>query len=388
MKKKICIVTGSRSEYGLLRWLMEDIKNDSNLSLQLVVTGSHLLDEYGNTQKEIKKDGFVISKKVDTFLKSDTPLQITESIGRGLLSFPQTLKNLKPNILILLGDRYEIIPAAISALILGIPLAHIHGGELTLGSHDDAIRHSITKMSNIHFVASKTYLNRVIQLGENPKNIYLVGGLGLDNFKRLKLLDKKVLEEKLKFSFSKKSLLITFHPETISNITVENQIDFLLKALEKLNDVNFLFTMPNADFGNRIIKTKIKNFLKYKKNSKVFTSMGQTNYLSAMKYVCGVIGNSSSGIIEAPSLKKGTINIGDRQSGRIQAKSIINCKFEEGSLERGFKQLFSKKFQDSLKNVVNPYGSAGASTKILRILKSLDYNNIKKKPFYDIQSNY
>lgn len=388
MKKKICIVTGSRSEYGLLRWLMEDIKNDSNLSLQLVVTGSHLLDEYGNTQKEIKKDGFVISKKVDTFLKSDTPLQITESIGRGLLSFPQTLKNLKPNILILLGDRYEIIPAAISALILGIPLAHIHGGELTLGSHDDAIRHSITKMSNIHFVASKTYLNRVIQLGENPKNIYLVGGLGLDNFKRLKLLDKKVLEEKLKFSFSKKSLLITFHPETISNITVENQIDFLLKALEKLNDVNFLFTMPNADFGNRIIKTKIKNFLKYKKNSKVFTSMGQTNYLSAMKYVCGVIGNSSSGIIEAPSLKKGTINIGERQSGRIQAKSIINCKFEEGSLERGFKQLFSKKFQDSLKNVVNPYGSAGASTKILRILKSLDYNNIKKKPFYDIQSNY
>ena len=183
MKKKICIVTGSRSEYGLLRWLMEDINNDSNLSLQLVVTGSHLLDEYGNTQTEIKKDGFLINKKIDTFLKSDTPSKILESIGTGLLSFPKTLKNLKPNILILLGDRYEIIPAAISALILGIPLAHIHGGELTLGSYDDAIRHSITKMSNVHFVASKTYLNRIIQLGENPKNIYLVGGLGLDNLK-------------------------------------------------------------------------------------------------------------------------------------------------------------------------------------------------------------
>ena len=192
-----------------------------------------------------------------------------------LLSFPKTLKNLKPNILILLGDRYEIMPAAISALILGIPLAHIHGGDLTLGSYDDAIRHSITKMSNVHFVASKTYLNRVIQLGENPKNIYLVGGLGLDNLKRLKLLDKEILEKKLNFNFKKKSFLITFHPETISSLTIENQIDCLLKALGKLDDVNFLFTMPNADFGNRVIKTKIKKFLKFKKTQKYLLLWGR-----------------------------------------------------------------------------------------------------------------
>ena len=340
MKKKICIVTGSRSEYGLLRWLMQDIKDDLNLCLQLIVTGSHLAINFGNTYKEIESDGFFINKKIQILNETNEPSDIVKCMASGLKSFPSTIKTLNPDLVIILGDRYEIMPVAISSLILGVPLAHIHGGELTLGSYDDSIRHAITKMANLHFVSTKSYLKRIIQMGEDPNKVFLVGGLGQDNLKRLKLLERQKLEKEISFKFGKKSLLITLHAETISDLTVENQIDILLDALNNFKEVNLLFTMPNADQGNKVISDKIKNFVQRNKNSLAVTSMGQRNYLSAMKYVNGVVGNSSSGIIEAPSLKKGTVNIGKRQKGRVQAKSVINVNFEKKNITDAIKKLF------------------------------------------------
>lgn len=388
MKKKICIVTGSRSEYGLLRWLMQDIKDDLNLCLQLIVTGSHLSINFGNTYKEIEGDGFFINKKIQILNETNEPSDIVKCMASGLKSFPSTIKTLNPDLVIILGDRYEIMPVAISSLILGVPLAHIHGGELTLGSYDDSIRHAITKMANLHFVSTRSYLKRIIQMGEDPNKVFLVGGLGQDNLKRLKLLERQKLEKEISFKFGKKSLLITLHAETISDLTVENQIDILLDALNNFKEVNLLFTMPNADQGNKVISDKIKNFVQRNKNSLVVTSMGQTNYLSAMKYVNGVVGNSSSGIIEAPSLKKGTVNIGKRQKGRVQAKSIINTNFEKKNITDAIEKLFSKSFQNTLTSLINPYGDGGASRKILKTIKTLDYSRLKEKKFNDIQFKY
>ena len=388
MKKKVCVVTGSRSEYGLLRWLMQDIKDDSSLCLQLIVTGSHLSIDFGNTYKEIESDGFFINKKIQTLLKTKEPSQIVKSVANGLNSFPNTIETLNPDLVIILGDRYEIIPVAISTLILGVPLAHIHGGELTQGSYDDAIRHSITKMANLHFVSTRSYFKRIVQMGEEPNRVFLVGGMGQDNLTRLKLLNCQELEKEISFKFGKKSLLITLHAETISDLTVENQIDSLLDALSDFKEVNLLFTMPNADYGNNIILERINKFVKKNNNSCAITSMGQRNYLSAMKYVNGVVGNSSSGIIEAPSLKKGTVNIGNRQKGRVQAKSIINAKFEKKNIINAIKKLFSKSFQDSLTSTINPYGNGGASRKILKTIKTLDYTKLKEKKFNDIQFKY
>lgn len=385
MKNTICVVTGSRSEYGLLRWLMQDIKDDPNLALQLIVTGSHLSKNFGNTQNEIEDDGFFINKKIKTLSSSDNEVGILRSVANGLYSFPNAIKSLNPKLVIILGDRYEIMPVAISTLILGVPLAHIHGGELTMGSYDDAIRHSITKMANLHFVSTKSYLKRIVQMGEDPKTVFLVGGLGQDNLKRLELLDRHELEKEIDFQFGKKSLLVTFHAETISNLNVENQINSLLDALKTLDGINLLFTMPNADHGNKIIFKKIRNFVKYNNNSTVITSMGQLHYLSAMKHVNGLVGNSSSGIIEAPSLKKGTVNVGRRQEGRVQAKSIINTDFETKNIIKAIRKLFSKKFQDGLSSVINPYGNGGASRKILKIINTLNYNSLKGKNFNDIQ---
>ena len=388
MKKKICVVTGSRSEYGLLRWLMQDIKDDLNLCLQLIVTGSHLAINFGNTYKEIESDGFFINKKIQILNETNEPSDIVKCMASGLKSFPSTIKTLNPDLVIILGDRYEIMPVAISSLILGVPLAHIHGGELTLGSYDDSIRHAITKMANLHFVSTRSYLKRIIQMGEDPNKVFLVGGLGQDNLKRLKLLERQKLEKEISFKFGKKSLLITLHAETISDLTVENQIDILLDALNNFKEVNLLFTMPNADQGNKVISDKIKNFVQRNKNSLAVTSMGQRNYLSAMKYVNGVVGNSSSGIIEAPSLKKGTVNIGKRQKGRVQAKSIINTNFEKKNITDAIEKLFSKSFQNTLTSLINPYGDGGASRKILKTIKTLDYSRLKEKKFNDIQFKY
>jgi len=383
-KRKICVVTGSRAEYGLLRPLIDNIKKSDQLKLILIVTGMHLSPEFGLTIGEIENDGYVVTDKVEMLLSSDTPSSISKSIGIGLIGFSDKLNFYKPDLVVILGDRYEILSAAIPALISCIPIAHIHGGESTEGAIDESIRHSITKMSNFHFVAAKKYRERVIQLGENPENIFNVGSLGIDNIKKIKLLSKDKLQKLLDFKFGSKNLIITFHPVTLELNSGENQFKELLDALFELEEISLIFTMPNSDSNSRIIMQMIEKFCKERKNSKYFKSLGQLNYLSCLNYVDGVVGNSSSGLIEAPSFKKATINIGDRQKGRLKAKSIIDCSPDKNSIIKSINKIYSQDFKNILKNVINPYGNGGASESISKIITEIKLDNILKKKFFDI----
>lgn len=385
MKRKICIITGTRAEYGLLRWVMDGIKNSPEFTLQLIVTGMHLSHEYGETFKIIEQDGFEIDRKVELNLTSDTPVGISTSMGHGFIGFAKSFNELKPDLIMVLGDRFEIMAGVTAALPFRIPVAHIHGGELTEGVIDEAIRHSITKMSHFHFVAAPEYKKRVVQLGEQSDSVYLVGGLGVDSIKRLKLLNKLELEQALNFTFGKKNLLVTYHPVTLEKGMAKNQILALLEALEMLADTNLIFTYSNADTEGKEINRLIEKFVSKKANRIAFKSLGQLKYLSCMSQVDGVVGNSSSGLIEAPSFKKGTINIGDRQRGRLIASSVIECFPNRKSILDAIKKLYSKDFQNSLSSVVNPYGEGFASEKILTILKNVSFNNKIKKKFNDIE---
>ena len=382
--KKICAVTGSRAEYGLLRWVMEGIKKSKLLNLQLIVTGMHLLPEFGLTANSIVNDGFNIDKKIEMLLSSDTPVGITKSMGIGLIGFAEALNELKPDLLLVLGDRFEILTAVNAALLARIPIAHIHGGESTEGAIDEAIRHSITKMSHIHFVASRTYKNRVIQLGENPNTVYNVGGLGIDNFIKLNLLDKSSLEKAIEFKLKNKNLLITFHPVTLENNTSKNQMNELLHSLSELKDTGLIFTMPNADTDSRVLFKMIQDFIRKNKNAIVFSSLGQLRYLSCIKYVDAVIGNSSSGLIEVPYLKKPTINIGDRQRGRLKAGTVIDCNPKRLSISKAIKKALSNDFKSKIKDCISPYGNGGGSEKIVKIIEEYNLNDILKKNFYNI----
>ena len=382
--KKICVVTGSRAEYGLLRWLIEGIHQSSVLDLQLVVTGMHLSPEFGSTVNLIEEDGFSIDRKVEMLLSSDTSIGITKSMGLGVIGFADVFAELKPNLLLILGDRYEIYSAAISAMIARIPIAHLHGGETTEGSFDEMMRHSITKMSHLHFVASEEYKRRVIQLGERVDKVFNVGGLGIDNILRLKLLAKEELERVLDYKFQKRNLLVTFHPVTLDKNSSILQMRELLRALEKFEDTGIIFTYPNSDTEGRALIREIEIFCLKNTNAKAFQSLGQQLYLSCIKYVDGVVGNSSSGLMEVASLKKGTINIGDRQRGRLRAASVIDCEPNTIAIQLAIQRLFSFEFQQSLNTVINPYGSGGASEKILRILESASFDGLIKKRFYDI----
>jgi len=384
-KKKICVVTGSRAEYGLLYWLMKYIKNEKNLKLQLIVTGMHLAPKFGNTVNKILRDKFKVDRKVKMLLPGDTPVHITKSVGLGMAGFAEALNDLKPNLLVVLGDRFELICATYAALIARIPVAHFNGGELTEGAIDEATRHSITKMSHLHFVANEVYKKRVIQLGENPKNVFNIGGTGIDNINKLKLLSKDQIGNILNIKFKSKNILVTFHPVTLEVSTAKKQFNELLRALKKNKDINLIFTKPNADTDGRTIIKQIEEFVKKNKTrSYCFTSLGQLNYLSLLKYVDGVIGNSSSGLLEVPTYKKGTINIGDRQKGRLQSSSIINCKPNYKSVIKAINILYSSKFQKKLKKTVNPYGKGGASERAVKILKKINLSNIIKKKFYNI----
>jgi GDP/UDP-N,N'-diacetylbacillosamine 2-epimerase (hydrolysing) len=382
--KKICVVTGSRADYGLLKYLIKYISVSNKLKLQLLVTGSHLSKKFGNTINFIKTDGFKIECKVNMKIKSDTTKCILKSMSIGINNFAKALNKLKPDALLILGDRYEVFTAATSAMISGIPIIHLHGGESTEGSIDEAMRHSITKMSHLHFVSTEIYKNRVMQLGENPKKIFNVGAMAMDGIKKIKYLKKKQLEKKLKFTFLKKNLLITFHPATLEYQNTPKQIEVLLNVLSEYKDTGLIFTMPNSDTSNSIIYKKIKNFCSINKNAKYFLSLGHDNYLSTIQYVDAVVGNSSSGIIEVPSFKKGTINIGDRQQGRLKAKSIIDCKINFMSIKNAINFLYSKIFQKSLKNIKNPYDRGEPSKKIINILEKQKFNTLLKKSFYKI----
>lgn len=383
--KKICVVTGTRAEYGLLRWLMEGIRNSSCLSLQLLVTGSHLSHEFGLTYKAIEEDGFRIDRKVEMLLSSDTPVGVTKSMGLALCGFADALADLQPDLLLVLGDRYEILAAASAAMLARIPVAHLHGGELTEGACDDAIRHALTKMSHLHFVAAEEYRRRVLQLGEADDRVFLVGGLGIDNIRRLPLLERDELEKSLDFSLGQKNLLVTFHPATLHAGQAAGQMQELLAALASLKETHIIFTMPNADTEGRGLFGLIEAFVAERPlTAKAYGSLGQLRYLSAVRWVDGVVGNSSSGIIEVPSLGKGTINIGDRQDGRLRAASVIDCQPEHGSILTALETLYSSQFQSILKNVENPYGSGGASEKIVRILEAVDTDSLLRKKFIDL----
>jgi len=383
-KRKIGIFTGTRAEYGLLKPLMEEIRNDPDLELQIIASGMHLSPEFGLTYKEIEKDGFTINEKVEMLLSSDSPVGISKSVGLGIIGFADALERLKPDITVVLGDRFEALAFAIASYILRIPIAHLYGGEATFGLIDEGVRHSITKMSYLHFTSNEAYRKRVIQLGEHPSRVFNVGALGIDNIKRMKLLSKEEVEKRIGRKFKKRNLLITYHPVTLEKNTAEKQFRELLRALDELDDTLLIFTKANADTEGRIINYLIDKYVEKNPHKAVaFTSMGQLLYLSTMKYVDAVVGNSSSGIIEAPSFKIGTINIGDRQKGRIKAESVIDCKPIYEDIKRALKILYSPSFKEKLKKVKNPYGDGNAALRIKKILKEWDLTDIKKE-FFDV----
>ena len=384
MNRKICVITGTRAEYGLLRWVMQGIKDDADLNLQVIATGMHLSPEFGLTYKAIEADGFEIDRKVEILTSSDTPVGIAKSMGLGMIGFADALNELNPDLIVVLGDRFEIFSAVSAALVARIPVAHLHGGESTEGVIDEAIRHSITKMSHLHFVAAGEYKQRVIQLGEQPERVFLVGGLGIDNIKRLKLLERNTLEADLGFKFDKRNLLITFHPVTLEKASAVKQMQELLSALAKLEDTQLIFTMPNADTDGRSLIKMVEQFSSQYPNAHAFTSLGQLRYLSCLAQVDGVVGNSSSGLAEVPSFKKGTINIGDRQRGRLQATSVINCEATQQNISDAIYTLYSPNFQMDLSQVCNPYGEGGASDEIVKIIKSVTLDCLIKKHFYDV----
>ena len=384
MNRKICVVTGSRADYGLLRSVIQAIKDDPNLDIQVVATGMHLSPTFGLTYKEIEADGFFIDEKVEVLNEFDTPYEISQSIAKGITGCAKVFSKLEPDLVLLLGDRFEIFSAAIAAYVALIPIAHIHGGELTGGALDEAFRHSISKMSSLHFVAAEEYKKRLIQLGENPKNIYLAGGLGVESIKRHKLLNKQELENELNIKFLDKSLLITFHPVTLDIESSELQFKELLEALSNFKDTTLIFTMPNADNGGRKLIKMVEEFVIENKNAKAFISLGQLLYFSCISNMDGVVGNSSSGIIEVPSFKKATINIGDRQLGRLQAESIINCKPLKIDILNAIEKLYSSGFQTRLDRVTNPYSGTGVNKKIMEVLRSISLDGIFKKAFHDL----
>ncbi|MDO8652478.1 MAG: UDP-N-acetylglucosamine 2-epimerase [Undibacterium sp.] len=385
--RKICIITGSRAEYGLLRWVMQGIKDDPEFKLQIIATGMHLSPEFGLTYQAIEQDGFQIDRKVEMLTSSDTAVGIAKSMGLGLIGFADALHDLQPDIILVLGDRVEIFAAVSAALVARIPVAHLHGGETTEGAFDEALRHSITKMSQLHFVAAKAYRQRVIQLGEQPESVFIVGGLGIDTIKHMQLLDRTALEASLDFKLGSKSLLITFHPVTLETATAAIQMEELLAALATLKDTQLIFTLPNSDTDGRVMIKLVEQFVMQNPNSCAWTSLGQLRYLSCIAQVDGVLGNSSSGLSEVPSFKKGTINIGDRQRGRLQAASIINCEPNRESIVAALGELYSTSFQAGLSKVINPYGEGGASEKVVKTLKQYAIAGIVKKTFHDLPHN-
>ncbi len=382
--KKICVVTGTRADYGLLRWLMDGIRMSPILNLQLVATGSHLVRDFGSTIDEIVSDGFCIDRKVEMLLADDSAVGVGKSMGLAMIGFADAFASLKPDLLVLLGDRYEILAAAAAATVAGIPIAHLHGGEVTEGVFDEAMRHAITKMSHLHFVAAEEYRNRVIQLGESPDRVFLVGGLGIDNILRLQLLDRPCLEESLGFKFGRRNLLVTFHPVTLDQCGGETQMEELLCALASLPETHLIFTMPNADTGGRSLFRRIEQFSSKHPNTKVYRSLGQLRYLSCVAQVDAVVGNSSSGLTEVPSFKKATVNIGNRQAGRISAASVIHCEPEKEAILRAIGRVYSAEFQSYLKAAENPYGNGGASAAIVEIIERQNLAALTSKKFHDL----
>ncbi|MEZ8409801.1 UDP-N-acetylglucosamine 2-epimerase [Vibrio splendidus] len=385
--RKICVVTATRAEYGLLKCLLEDIQNDSVLELQLISTGSHLSPEFGLTNQQILDDGFVVNKTVEILLSSDTPVGVSKSMGLAQISFSEAFDELKPDIVVVLGDRYELIPIVSAANIARIPVAHLSGGELTEGAIDELIRHAITKLSQLHFTAMDEYSTRVIQMGEQPERVFTVGEVGLDNLLRMQLMSKNEFENSISCKLKERNLLFTYHPETTQDIAeVERDFREILSALDTLEHTLVIFTKANADVGGRLINKMIDEYVAENPEKAIeFTSLGQLRYLSALQYMDAVVGNSSSGIVEAPSFKLATINIGNRQKGRVRANSTIDVSVNKADLTSALAEVYAPEFMASLKHIVNPYGRGNSSEKVVQTLKTVELSSLKTKQFYDVK---
>jgi UDP-N-acetylglucosamine 2-epimerase (non-hydrolysing)/GDP/UDP-N,N'-diacetylbacillosamine 2-epimerase (hydrolysing) len=382
--KKICVITGSRAEYGLMSRLMRFIKEDADLQLQIIATNMHLSVEHGETYKEIEADGFVIDKKIPMLSSSDTASATAKSVGTGVIGFADAYEELKPDMIMVLGDRYEILAAVSTALFYKIQVIHLHGGEITEGAYDDAIRHAITKMSHLHFTSTEEYRQRVIQMGENPDTVFYVGALGCDNIRQIPLMDKEELEKSLNFLLDRNTILVTFHPVTMENNTAETQFKELLSAINAFDKLRIIFTMPNSDTDSRIIMGLIKEYVGRSPSKAIwFTSLGMKRYLSTLQYIGAVVGNSSSGIIEVPSFHIPTLNIGNRQKGRITAASVINCLPVKYDIEEKLAVITKPDYIENLNDVVNPYDKPNTAKEIIRIIKEKS-NITAMKKFYNL----
>ncbi len=388
MKKKICVVTGTRAEYHLLYPLLRAIENDSELELLLAVTGSHLSEKYGSTYHDIEKDGFKIKIKIPILQEQDSPNEINFAMGKAIQGFSSYLKKSTPDMVVLLGDRYELLSAAIASMNFRIPIAHLHGGETTQGAIDECIRHAITKMSYLHFTSCEVHRRRVIQLGENPERVFNVGAIGLENIRNQKYMSLDELEQSLNFKLGNRFAIVTFHPVTLEYDTSKDEFQQLLNALSKFQDLKIIFTKSNADTGGLAINRMIDEYVSSSPTqcTAVF-SLGMVRYLTALRYASVVIGNSSSGIIETPSFCVPTVNIGDRQKGRMQAKNILNCPPKEEEIHFAIDKALSEEFHEYVKDTISPFGDGIVSSKILYNMKYfLKEGNIDlKKSFYDIR---
>ena len=370
------VVTGTRSEYGLLYWVMKEIQSDNELQLQLVVTGNHLVSDYGYTAGQIKKDGFTIDEEIDMIINSEKKSAISKSMGIEMIQMAQCFDRMRPDILLILGDRYETFVAATCAMMMNIPIAHMNGGESTEGAIDEQIRHAITKMAHIHFAGAEYYKERIIKMGEESWRVHNVGQAGIENIKRFKLLEKCELEAELNVKFDKPIFLITYHPVTLDIEDIESQIDNLLSSIKEF-DAKYIFTYPNSDFGGKVIIDKVNEFVKQSDNAYIYYSLGQKRYLSLLKYATIMIGNSSSGIIESPTFKIPVVNIGDRQKGRLRSNNIIDTGYSKEDMIKALNEaLYDKCFKENFKHIENVYGDGNVSKTVVSILKS---TNIDKK---------
>lgn len=383
--RKICFITGTRAEYGIMSGLIKKVQQDNELQLQIIATNMHLSPEYGMTYKEIEADGFYIDKKVEMLLSSDTDAGTIKSMGVELIGMADALGDLNPNLIVILGDRYEMLMAATAAMIMKIPVAHLYGGEVTEGAYDDNIRHAITKLSHLHFTSTQEYRKHIIQMGENPSCVYWVGALGADNIHNTKLMPREELEQNLNFNFGEHSMLITYHPVTMEKGTAEDQTKALLLALNEFPEYSLLFTYPNSDGGGRIIRQLIDGFCTQRSNAKAFASLGRLRYFSSLRNVDVVVGNSSSGLAEAPCFGIPTLNIGDRQKGRAQGTTIINCLSEKQSIVDNLHKALSEKFKLECKSCDCPYVRQNTLNSIFDVIKEHSLDGLIRKHFYHIK---
>lgn len=385
MKRRICVVTGTRADYGLLYWPMREILDAPDLELQVLVTGMHLSPEFGMTVREIEADGFEVSDRVEMLLSSDSPAAIAKSMGVGLIGFADALRRLSPDVILLLGDRFEILAAAQAAMVARIPIAHIHGGESTTGLMDDSIRHAVTKMALYHFVTAEPFRRRVIQLGEHPARVHIVGAPGLDHLRRSELLDRASLEQALGFPLRTPVLLVTYHPVTLEATDPSEPMGELLAALDAVPEATLIFTRTNADTRGRVINQMIDRYVDSNpERAHVFTSLGQQRYLSALREVDAVVGNSSSGIIEAPAVQVPTVNVGDRQGGRLRAQSVVDCAVTREAIEAAIRRVLTTDFRQAMGDATSPYGDGHAAERIVGHLRELPLEDVLKKGFYDL----